>query len=112
MPTTGSDFNPTDTSRTNAAAKHFTDSKIVIIGLHDGSGTLEGVADFAKKRGLVFPIAIDKPDPMGQSFGATFAAFGMSAIPTCAVIDGAGRVAYLGQFQQGIEVANNLAGNN
>jgi thiol-disulfide isomerase/thioredoxin len=93
----------------NAAAKHFADSKIIVIGLHDSSGTLEGVSDFAKKRGLAFPIAIDRPDPKGQAFGATFAAFGVGGIPSCVVIDGAGRVAYLGQFGQAIEVANRLA---
>jgi len=43
-------------------------------------------------------MAIDKPDPKGQAFGATFAAFGIDGIPSCAVIDGAGRVAYRGQL--------------
>ena len=92
----------------NAAAKHFADSKIMIVGIHDCSGGLEQVVAFAEKRGLVFPIAIDNRDPKSQTFGATFAAFGISAIPSAVVIDGTGRVAYLGQFQQAIEVANKL----
>jgi peroxiredoxin len=93
----------------NAAAKHFADSKLVVVGLHDSSGKLEAVGEFAKKHDLAFPIAIDKPDPAALAFGATFAAFGISAIPSCVVIDGTGRVAYLGQFEHAIELANRLA---
>ncbi|TXI10149.1 MAG: TlpA family protein disulfide reductase [Rhizobium sp.] len=92
----------------NAAAKHFADSEIVVIGLHDSSGTLESVSEFANKRGLVFPIAIDSPDPKQQSFGATCSAFGVRGIPTCVVIDRSGRVAYIGQFDRAIEAANQL----
>ena len=92
----------------NAAAKHFADSKIIIVGLHDSSGGLEQVTQFAQKRGLVFPMAIDNPDPKSQSFGITFASFGISAIPSAVVVDSIGRVVYLGQFQQAIEIANKL----
>ena len=92
----------------NAAAKHFADSKIIIVGLHDSSGGLEQVVEFAQKRGLVFPISIDRPDRKSQSFGATFSAFGIVGIPSSVVIDSDGSVAYIGKFQQAIEVANKL----
>lgn len=93
----------------NAAAKHFADSKIIVIGLHDSGGKLDSVSEFAKKRGLVFPIAIDNPDPSQKSFGATFSTFGVHGIPACVVIDSSGHVAYIGQFDRAIEAANQLA---
>jgi peroxiredoxin len=92
----------------NAAAKHFADSQIIVIGLHDSSGKLDSVSEFAKKRGLIFPIAIDNPDPAQRSFGATCSAFGVDGIPSCVVIDGNGHVAYIGQFDRAIEAANQL----
>lgn len=93
----------------NAAAKHFADSKIAIVGLHDSGGDLEGVTEFVKQRDLIFPIAIDRPDAKGDSFGASFTAFGIEGIPSCAVIDAKGTVAFLGEFNQAIETANRLA---
>jgi peroxiredoxin len=93
----------------NAAAKHFADSKIQILGLHYSGTERSVVAEFAKKQGLVYLIAIDKPDPAGKSYGATFAAFGVNPIPTCFVIDENGKVAYFGDFGRAIEVANRLA---
>lgn len=92
-----------------AAAKHFAGSDIIVVGLHESGGTVEKVSEFAKKRGLPFPIAIDSADVAGRSFGVTFAAFGVSAIPTCAVVDGTGKIAWLGEFAEGIEVAGKLA---
>jgi peroxiredoxin len=93
----------------NEAARHFADSKIAIIGLHDSSGQSDALIEFVKKRGLEFPIAIDKPAVDGTGFGATFRAFGIDAIPTSVVIDGGGKVAYLGDFTRAIEVADQLA---
>ncbi|WP_010581681.1 redoxin family protein [Schlesneria paludicola] len=92
----------------NQAAKHFSNSSIVIVGLHDCGSDLDGVAAFAKKRGLTFPIAIDQPNPKAQSFGTTFSAFGIDAMPTSVVIDQKGKVAYIGAFENAIEVANGL----
>jgi thiol-disulfide isomerase/thioredoxin len=93
----------------NAAAKHFAKSKIVIIGLHDSGGNLANVAEFAQRRGLAFPLAIDQPERTGRSFGATFRAFGIESIPACVVIDEERRVAYRGEFKRAIEIANQLA---
>ena len=93
----------------NEAASHFADSKIAIIGLHDSSGQPDALIEFVKKRGLEFPIAIDKPSAGGTGFGATFRAFGIDAMPTSVVIDRGGKVAYLGDFTRAIEVADQLA---
>ena len=93
----------------NTAAKHFADSKIAILGLHAGGHDPKKVVEFVKKRDLIFPIAIDNRDPTGRTFGATFAAFGVSGIPASVVIDATGQVAYIGHFQQAIEVARQLA---
>ena len=92
----------------NAAAKHFLNSKIMVVGLHDGGGTVETVAGFAKRKGLIFPIAIDK-ERSETSFGQTFAAFGIDAMPTSVVIDTNGRVAFIGEFERAIEHADRLS---
>ena len=93
----------------NEAAKHFANSKIVIVGLHTSGAPVADVATFVQKKGLVFPTAIDEPDMNSRTFGKTFAAYGIDAIPSTAVIDTTGRVVYLGAFKQAIEIANKLA---
>ncbi len=93
----------------NEAAQHFANSNIVIIGLHSSGASVADVAKFVQKKGLSFPTAIDELDATSRSFGTTFAAFGIDAIPSTAVIDTMGRLACLGTFKQAIEVANKLA---
>ncbi len=39
------------------AAEHFAGQGLVIVGLHDSSGTPAKVAEFAKKRGLTWALA-------------------------------------------------------
>jgi|GEM_PF-2379761 len=87
------------------AAEHFTSKGLVLIGLHDSSGTPEAVADFATKRGLTWPLAIDRD---GEGFGATFKAYGVRSIPRAAVIDRQGKLAFLGQFREALAQAANL----
>lgn len=96
----------------NTAAKHFANSKLMILGLHAAGHDPQKVFEFAKKRDLTFPIAIDQSDSTGRSFGATFAKFGIGGIPSSVVIDTAGDVAFIGQFSQAIEVADRLAREN
>ena len=92
----------------NAAAKHFEKSDLLVIGLHDASGKEAEVVEFASKKGLTFPIAIDNIDPKSKTFGATFAKFGIHGIPSAVVIDKAGKVAYIGEFKHAIEQAFRL----
>jgi thiol-disulfide isomerase/thioredoxin len=87
------------------AAGHFAGKGLVIIGLHDSSGTPEKVTEFARKRGLSWTLAIDRP---GEGFGATFAAYGVRAIPSAAVLDRQGKLAYLGDFRAALATAAGL----
>jgi hypothetical protein len=92
----------------NAAAKKLAGTRIVIFGVHDASGPAERVLEFAKNRGLVFPMALDKPAEKRGSLGLTFSAFGIDVAPMSVVIDGTGQVAYVGYFTQALEVARQL----
>lgn len=87
------------------AAKHFTDSDLTIIGWHDSSGTVESLKEFATKKGLTYPLAIDA---RGPGFGAAFAAYDVNGIPTAIVVDRKGLVAFRGRFKEALEVANRL----
>lgn len=87
------------------AVEHFADTDLIIIGLHDSGGTVTDVTDFAKKRSLTYPLAIDHPAKEPGWFGATFAAYGVRGIPGSAVIDRAGKVVFVGRFPQAVEKA-------
>jgi peroxiredoxin len=87
------------------AAEHFTGTDLSIIGLHDSSGTVEQVAEFAAKRGISYPLAIDRASNESGWFGATFAAYGVRGIPSAAVLDRQGKVVFVGQFREAIEKA-------
>lgn len=78
------------------AAEQFTSKGAVIIGLHDSSATTKQLREFAEGKKLTYPLAIDAPDDQGPSFGKTFRQYGIQGIPTVAVIDRDGKVAYLG----------------
>lgn len=88
------------------AARFFAGKDLILVGLHDSSGTPEAVAEFASKRGLAWPLAIDRPG--GDGFGATFDAYGVRSIPAVAVIDRRGRLAFLGDLRGAIEKAATL----
>ena len=66
-----------------AAADHFAakSKDFVLIGLHDSGATVDQVAEFARKRGLTYRLAIDRPAHEEGWFGATFQAYGVRAIP-------------------------------
>jgi RNA polymerase sigma factor (sigma-70 family) len=87
------------------AADHFAAKGLVLIGLHDSSGTPEKVAEFAARRDLTWTLAIDRP---GDGFGATFTAYGVRSIPTAAVLDRQGRLAFLGDFRGALAKAASL----
>ena len=91
-----------------AAADHFRGTDLVLIGPHDGDGTVEQVAEFARKRGLTYPLAIDRPAGAPGWFGATSRAYGVRAIPHAAVIDRRGRIALVGRFAEALAKAAEL----
>jgi thiol-disulfide isomerase/thioredoxin/5-hydroxyisourate hydrolase-like protein (transthyretin family) len=70
----------------------------VVIGLHSAGITPKQLKEFAEGKKLTYPLAIDAEDPQGPSFGKTFRQFGIIGIPSVAVIDREGNVAYLGNF--------------
>jgi thiol-disulfide isomerase/thioredoxin len=83
---------------------------LVLIGLHESGVTAAELAEFARKRGLLYPLAIDRAEKEEGFFGATFKAYGIRAIPSAAVLDRQGRVAYVGRFGEAIQKAAVLAG--
>ncbi len=90
-----------------AAARRNADKGLVVIGLHGSGENVEAVAEFAQKRGLTYPLAIDRGGPRGF-FGKTFAAYGVRGIPHTAIIDRQGRIAYLGHLEAAISKAEEL----
>jgi thiol-disulfide isomerase/thioredoxin len=95
-----------------AAAAHFADKgkDLVIIGLHERGTTADQVAEFARKRGLTYRLAVDRPAAEDGWFGATFKDYGVRAIPAAAVIDRNGRVAFVGRFPDALKEAAKLLG--
>ncbi len=77
---------------------------LVMIGLHNTGPALE-VQEFLQKRGLklTFPLAMD------GKHGATASAYSVEALPTYAVVDRDGNIAYLGhEWKQAREKAVDL----
>ena len=95
-----------------AAADHFAakSKDFVLIGLHDSGGTVAQVSDFARKRGLTYRLAIDRPAVEDGWFGATFQEYGVRAIPGAAVIDRQGKVVFVGRFSGALQKAAKLLG--
>ncbi len=87
------------------AVEHFAGTNLIIIGLHDSSGTVKQVAEFAARRGMTYPLAIDRAAKESGWFGATFAAYGVRGIPSAAVLDRQGKVVFVGEFRDAIEKA-------
>jgi peroxiredoxin len=77
-------------------AERFADRDVVVVGLHDSSGSASQLQALAKRNQLTYPMAVDAPDDPKVSGGKTFRAYGVQAIPSVAVIDREGKVAYLG----------------
>jgi peroxiredoxin len=90
-----------------AAFRRYREQGLVIVGLHASGESIETVAEFARKRGLTYPLAIDRDGPKGY-FGKTCAAYGVRGIPQAAVINREGRLVYQGQFEAAIAKAEEL----
>jgi RNA polymerase sigma factor (sigma-70 family) len=95
-----------------ATADHFAarSKDFALIGLHDGGSTVERVAEFARKRGLTYPLAVDRPAVEDGWFGATFKDYGVRGIPGAAVIDRQGKVVFVGRFREALQKAADLLG--
>ena len=95
-----------------ALAKEFAGKEFVLVGLHYSGHDVADVIEFAKQRGLTYPLAIDQPAPDSPGFGATFKAYGVRGIPNCAVLDRAGNVAFIGRFAEAARKAAELLDEN
>ena len=91
-----------------AVHKRLAAKGLVIVGMHDSGGEVEAVAQLAKKHGLTYLLGIDRPTASGRGFGAAFEAYGIRGIPNCAVIDQAGKVAFVGDFLSAAQDAEEL----
>jgi beta-lactamase regulating signal transducer with metallopeptidase domain/thiol-disulfide isomerase/thioredoxin/protocatechuate 3,4-dioxygenase beta subunit len=78
------------------AAEQLAAKGVVVIGLHAAGSTPAELRKFAQEHHLTYPLAIDAPDGQNLSFGKTFREYTVVGIPSVAVIDRSGRVAYLG----------------
>jgi thiol-disulfide isomerase/thioredoxin len=91
-----------------AAARHFKDTDLVLIGLHESRAEIEQVRQFATDRHLEYVLAIDREPSERGWFGATMQAYGVQGIPAAAVIDRAGKLVYLGELRQALSRAANV----
>ena len=80
------------------AADQLAAKGVVVIGLHAAGTSAAELRKFAQQHHLTYPLAIDTPDRQNLSFGKTFREYTVVGIPSVAVIDRRGRVAYLGHF--------------
>ncbi|WP_422924781.1 sigma-70 family RNA polymerase sigma factor [Singulisphaera sp. PoT] len=94
--------------RVREAFDYFRDKGLVFLGLHDSSGTPDAVAKFAREHKIEYPLAIDRASADDVSFGATFEAFGVNSIPSAAVLDRQGNVAFVGTFEEALKSAAKL----
>ena len=69
-----------------AAADRFAakSKDVVLIGMHVSGNTVEAVAEFARKRGLTYRLAIDRPANGTTWLCATFRAYDVRTIPSAA----------------------------
>ena len=69
-----------------------------MIGLHAPGVSPAELEQFAQEHHLTYPQAIDAPDDRDRGVESTFRQYGVKGLPSVAVIDRSGRVAYLGHF--------------
>lgn len=80
---------------------------LVVIGVHPSEGDEAGFRRFFKEHDIEYPIAIDSPT-QNESWGDTFAAYGVNRIPDSVVVDREGKVAFRGDISLAMEEAVRL----
>lgn len=91
-------------------AKAYTNTDLRIVGWHDSSGDVPGVAQFAAERGLPYLLAIDREADEPGWFGALFKVFGVRGIPQAAILDREGKLLFLGHLTEAISRLDNTLG--
>jgi peroxiredoxin len=92
-----------DLSNVEKAAGRLREIGAKVIGLLEASAKADAVANFAREKGLTYPLAIDRTDAGDGYFGTTFRASGVRGIPAAAVLDREGRVAFVGRFPEALK---------
>lgn len=91
-------------------AKAYGGTDLRIVGWHDSSGDVPGVAQFAAERGLPYLLAIDREADEPGWFGALFKAFGVRGIPHAAILDREGKLLFLGHLTEAAARLENVLG--
>jgi hypothetical protein len=73
--------------------------------MHECGAPADPVAEFARKRGLTYRLALDRPAGEEGWFGAMSKDYGVRAIPAAAVIDRQGKIAFVGRFHEALPEA-------
>lgn len=90
------------------AARYYADQPFVLIGMHDSHTSVAELQKFAQKEELDFQLAIDRPSTRKGFFGETIRNFNVRGIPSAAVIDQQGNVAYVGYFSEALKTVDRL----
>ena len=81
-------------------ATKYKNQGVVVVGLHTATPDAKRVLDFARGKGLTYPIAIDTSGG-AHSWGQTYWRYGVSGIPVVAVIGRDGKLLYLDHGLEG-----------
>ncbi len=88
----------------NELQKKYGDQGVTVIGVaaSERGGNADRLRDFAKQRGMEYPIAYDR---VGRSSRSWMMAAGRTSIPTSFLVNGDGKIAWIGHPMQGLEKA-------
>ncbi|HVX12913.1 MAG TPA: M56 family metallopeptidase [Pirellulales bacterium] len=91
-------------------ARQYAKTDLRIVGWHDSSGDVEGVARFARKHGLPYVLAIDHEADEPGWFGALFKSYGVRGIPQAALLDRQRKVVFVGTLSEAIAQLESVLG--
>jgi thiol-disulfide isomerase/thioredoxin/uncharacterized GH25 family protein len=77
------------------ASEQFAGRGVVVVGVHDSGIEKDRLTSFVRAHNLTYPIALDMDDPKRETFGQIMRGYGVTGIPTVAVLDRQGIVRYL-----------------
>ena len=89
-------------------ALHHDFPEVTLISIHTLLGTQEKLARFALSKGMTWPVVMDG-DKIGESVATSYA-YGIRGYPTLVLIDGTGKVAWVGHGAGGAREAITLLG--
>ncbi|QDV20221.1 thiol-disulfide oxidoreductase [Gimesia panareensis] len=90
------------------AARYYADQPFVLIGMHDSHISVPELQKLAEKEEIDYQLAIDRPSTRKGFFGETIRNYNVRGIPSAAVIDQQGNLAYVGYFSQALKTVDRL----